>query len=86
MNGLSEETQVMSYLRRADDDVVIIVVNMDVFNQAGPLEIKLTDDFGGKYELTDELTGERYDREGDRLTVVLGPGQSHVFGVEWQDQ
>lgn len=82
---LNENTQVFCYLREKNDDVILVVVNMDVFNNAGPLAIFLPEEFSGKYMLTDELTGEIYEREGKELTVLLNPGQSHIFRVEWKD-
>lgn len=83
--GLTDDTQVMSFLREAEDDVMIVVVNMDVFNQAGPVEIYLPEDFDTAYVLVDELTGKTYERAESKLTVILEPGQSHLFSVRWNE-
>ena len=36
-----------------------------------------------KYQLIDQLTKEKYPRQGKELLVKLEPGQSHIFTVEF---
>jgi len=79
--GLTEETQLMAYLREYGSDTVVVIVNMDVNAQAGPAVIYLPDRFNKKYTLLDLLTNKSYKREGRELTVVLPPGEGHIFSV-----
>lgn len=81
--GLTERTQLMAYLRSFKDEKMIVVVNMDVMDLAGPTEITLPEDFKNKYQLTDELDGKVYERSGRNLIVQLKPGQSHIFKVKF---
>jgi glycosidase len=81
--GLDESTQLMAYMREYQHQQVIVVVNMDVHRQAGPTIISLPNDFDQPYVLYDHMTEERYERQGNELTVILGPGQCHIFEVRW---
>jgi glycosidase len=80
--GLHEHTQLFSFIREFNSEHVIVVVNMDVHRQAGPAVVYLPQAFEGEYTLADELTGERYQRRGRELIVVLPPGEGHLFSVE----
>lgn len=79
--GLDEQTQLFAFARQFYDNWVIVVVNMDVWHQAGPAKVYLPDKFEGKYRLKDMLTGEEFDRHGRELIVSLPPGEGHVFLV-----
>jgi glycosidase len=78
---LNEVTQLTAYLRKKEDSLVLVVVNMDVYHQAGPAVVYLPQEFDRIYQLKDELTGKMYLRSGCSLTVVLEPGDGHVFTV-----
>ncbi len=84
--GLNDATQIMSYARKKSDELMIIIVNMDVYNKAGPTKIFLKEDLGldfsKKYILTDLLTGKTFEREGSYFYAILDPGNSHIFKVE----
>lgn len=82
--GMNHATQILAYLRRHHHHTVIVAVNMDVENQAGPTIIYLPPEFSGEYSLVDHLTGEKYQRSGRELMVVLEPGQGHLFSVNFR--
>ncbi len=83
--GLNDETQLFAYIRQFKEDSVIVIVNMDVYNQAGPAEVYLPPEFSGRYQLLDHMTQKKYEREGRVLTVVLEAGQGHIFEVLKRD-
>ncbi len=58
-----------------------MVVNFDVRQTAGPSIIYLPMEFDQPYVLFDHITEERYERNTKELTVVLPPGESHIFEV-----
>jgi starch synthase (maltosyl-transferring) len=84
----SDNEQLLAYSRgHADDDLLLVVVTLDP-HHAQETFVRL--DLGavglpyGRYHLHDELTGERYDWEGDAGYVRLDPttGQvAHLFHV-----
>jgi cyclomaltodextrinase / maltogenic alpha-amylase / neopullulanase len=82
--GMDANTQLFSFLRSFNGEMIIVAVNMDVFQQAGPAIISLPEMFSGSYTLTDALTGEVFERQGRELIVLLPPGQGHVFTVTLQ--
>jgi 1,4-alpha-glucan branching enzyme len=79
--GLHSKTQLFSFMRTYDNNMVVVVVNMDVKHQAGPAVIYLPDKFNTRYRLKDWMTGAEYERTGKELTVILPPGGGHVFEV-----
>lgn len=79
--GLDDNTQIFSFLRQFYEEMVIVVVNMDVHNFAGPAHIYLPEEFSGSYKLVDLLTDQEYERQGRQLLVELHPGESHIFQV-----
>ena len=84
----SDNEQLLAYTRgHVDDDLLLVVVNLDP-HHAQETFVRL--DLGavglpyGRYHLHDELTGDRYDWEGDAGYVRLDPttGQvAHLFHV-----
>jgi starch synthase (maltosyl-transferring) len=84
----SDNEQLLVYSRgHADDDLLLVVVNLDAHN---PQDTWVRLDLGavglpqGAYQLHDELTGERYEWEGEAGWVRLDPttGQvAHLFHV-----
>ena len=81
--GLYESTQLVAYLRTKGESCVLVVVNLDVYNQAGPAIVQLPSEFNRAYQLTDELTSQVFVRSGKDLIVVLEPGGGHLFSVRW---
>lgn len=79
--GLNEQTQLFAYLRTYGSQTVIVVVNMDVYHQAGPATIKLPPTFKGTYTLSDHLKNTHFERKGQDLIVILPPGGAHIFEV-----
>lgn len=79
--GLNHLTQLFSFVRRTMTEILLIVVNMDVYLPAGPAILYLPQDFNGQYTLVDLLTGKKYKREGQELIVHLEPGESHIFKI-----
>lgn len=79
--GLNPETQLYAFLRRYRNQITLVIVNMDVFHQAGPATIYLPEDFDRPYHLKDHISGQSFDRSGRELTIILPPGQSHIFEV-----
>lgn len=80
---MNQETQLVAYLRHSGDSWVLVIVNMDVYNQAGPAIVYLPQEFGGIYQLKDELNGSTYLRHGRELTVVVKPGDGHLFRIKF---
>jgi 1,4-alpha-glucan branching enzyme len=81
--GLNESTQLVAYLRKKGKSFAIIVVNMDVYNHAGPAIVKLPEEFNRAYRLKDELSGQEFTRSGQELVIVLDQGEGHLFSVRW---
>lgn len=79
--GLTEATQLFAFLREYKKEMFLVIVNMDVHRQAGPADLELPAEFSGSYQLYDHLTKESFDREGQRLTVILPPAKAHIFEV-----
>jgi len=69
-----------------EDEVMIIVVNMSIVEEAANVEINLPRihnfDPEKHYLLKDLLSSKIYDRTGSKLTVNLKPGKSHIFLVD----
>jgi glycosidase len=80
--GLDEQTQLFAFERRFEDERILVVVNMDVYQPAGPAEVHLPIWYRGKkHRLVDLLTEQTFDRSNDILIVKLEPGSSHIFKV-----
>ena len=86
--GVTAATQLFAFLRdhRTADgkrDTILVVVNMDVNEKADGVRIHLPTldgyDWSQRFLLHDLLTEERYERSGADITIVLGPGESHIF-------
>ena len=84
----SDNEQVLAYTRgHVDDDLLLVVITLDP-HHAQETFVRL--DLGavglphGRYQLHDELTGDRYTWEGDAGYVRLDPttGQvAHLFHI-----
>ncbi len=80
---LNDNTQLLAFARRHQDQIIIVVVNFDVHRSAGPALIFLPDAFDCSYTLTDLLDNQKYSRSGRQLLVELQPGASHIFLVNF---
>lgn len=87
--GVTSQSQLYSFLRDYKQGSVrqtcLVVVNMDINNKANHVTINIPDiegyDFEKTYVLRDLVTGEMFEREGRFVTILLDPGESHVFEV-----
>jgi glycosidase len=83
--GIAHEGRIFSFARILGEETIIVVVNMDIVARAEYVKIHLPDalpiDFTKPYVLDDLLNGEKYDREGHEVTVILDPGEAHIFKV-----
>ena len=79
--GLNELTQLFAFSRSWESQAIIVVVNMDVHQKAGPAKVFLSNELSDNTGLTDLITGKKYEVEGNELVVVLDPGESHIFLV-----
>ena len=81
-----ESGRVFAFMRSYKDEVMIIVVNMSIVEEAANVEINLPRihnfDPEKHYLLKDLLSSKIYDRTGSKLTVNLKPGKSHIFLVD----
>lgn len=83
--GLDDSTQIFSYARYTNDEVIIIVINFDIHHQQGTeLILQKIGHFDPEkqYILKDLISGKIFSRNSTRLPVLLGPGGSHIFKVE----
>lgn len=81
--GLHENTQLFAYMRTYESQRIIVVQNMDVYHQAGPAIIYLPEEFNKNFTLFDHVSGKKFERHDSELTVILPPGESHIFEVWW---
>lgn len=87
--GMNSSAQLFSFMRSDAKDTFIIVVNMDLHNKAEMVQLYLDKidkdaskiDFSKKYTIKDLLTNKSYAREGNVLSIILEPGESHIFQV-----
>ena len=73
----------VGYLKRSEDDVVAVVVNIDPFDEREwlvivPPALGLPE----RFAVRDELAGDRYPWRTGRNYVKLAPGQAHVMAIE----
>lgn len=84
--GLNEGTQIFSFLRTYRGETFLICVNMDVYNSTHPTKLFLPVinglDLNKDYDLIDLLNEKQFTRTGNELTVILEPGESHIFKIE----
>lgn len=83
--GLDNFAQLFTFMRRHQDETLIIITNMDVYQQAGPATVYLPEQFEGNYILKDLLCGKDFQRRGRELIVQLEPGDSHIFRVDFSN-
>jgi hypothetical protein len=87
--GINSAAQLFTFLRiyehEKKKETILICVNMDLHSKADLVPIYLDEnsgiDFSKKYILKDLLTNKRYIREGKEVSIVLEPGESHIFQV-----
>lgn len=88
--GLTDGSKIFAFVRYTADEVMIIAVNMDIYNEAGTtLQLPKVAHFDPDkpFILKDLFTNTIFQRTQGGLPVVLGPGESHIFLVEqnWGD-
>jgi glycosidase len=81
VDGLNEKTKVFAFMRTLTEETILVVVNMDVREHSGEVRLQLSDEFEGEYRLLDLLHQKTYERAGRELTVMLEPGEAHIFLV-----
>lgn len=83
----TDNEMIICYSKRADDDVVLVVVNLDPHHvQSGWVDLDLDAlgvDPGHRFALHDLLTDRRYQWDGAHNFVQLDPGgvPAHVFAI-----
>lgn len=84
--GIDERAQLFCFFRKKGKELMLVCVNMDIHNAAGPVSLHLKDaagiNFDKDYVIKDLLNKKEYKRKGKDLVVILGPGESHIFKVE----
>jgi glycosidase len=85
VQGITEHSQLFSFLRKNKDETLLICVNMDLHKKADMVKIMLPEetgiDFTRKYLLKDLLNHKEYIREGNEIFIILEPGESHIFTI-----
>ncbi|MFH1174737.1 MAG: alpha-amylase family glycosyl hydrolase [archaeon] len=85
--GVTWEARAFSFFRDYQGkkrETVLTIINLD-FNSSLHTKLHLNlegYDFNRHYTLKDLLSGTTYDRIGTQLSIILEPGESHVFLVE----
>ena len=83
--GIAENSQLFSFVRVFGNEKILVCVNMDIHNRTECkiyLDENLGIDFSRKYALKDLLHKKQYLRDGKEVTIILEPGESHIFRVE----
>jgi starch synthase (maltosyl-transferring) len=79
-----DQPEFLCFSKRAGDDTVLTVVNLDPHQTREATTWLDTEALGqpagSEFTVTDELTGEAY-RWGQHNYVRLGPGRAHIFAV-----
>ncbi len=88
--GLDEHTNLYSFTRHTESEVVLVIVNMDITHTTSAvMYLPKVGNFDPdkQYVLKDMLDNKIYFRNGFHLYVELKPGQSHIFLIEqsWGD-
>jgi starch synthase (maltosyl-transferring) len=86
----SDNDQIICYSKRTADkhNVIVTVVSLDsTWNQGGFVELPLEDlgiDVRHPYQMTDLLTGRKFDWQGPRNYVELRPNEvpAHILRKE----
>lgn len=81
-------SQLLCYSKRAEEDVVLVVVNLDLTNaQSGWTDLKMGElglEPDAHFELHDILSGETYSWQGPHNYVLLDPGKmpAHILHLQ----
>ena len=79
----TESDHLIAYVRRAEDNVVLVCVNLDPLSeQEGVVVVPVSLELPPAYTVTDVVAGQRFQWRVGRNFVRLGPGGSHVLRVE----
>ena len=88
--GATASAQLFSFVReyhaKGVHETALVIVNMDINEKANHVRVRLPQiagrDFSKPFVLHDLLSSKRYERSAYELTIVLDPGESHVFLIE----
>jgi glycosidase len=82
--GVTEQSQIMSFARIHNQEIIIVCTNMDVVHAAQHVIVYLADELSlpEEFTLIDTITGKEYERSGNELTISLAPGESHIFEIK----
>ncbi len=81
----TENDQLIAYVRRAEGNTLIVVVNLDPKNpQEGVAVVPVPLGLPPAYAASELLSGEEFHWRIGRNFVRLGPGQSHILRVDTQ--
>jgi starch synthase (maltosyl-transferring) len=79
----TESEQLIAYARRAEDNVVLVCVNLDArAEHEGVVVVPVWLGLPPAYAASELLTGEKFHWRIGRNFVRLGPGKAHVLRVE----
>jgi starch synthase (maltosyl-transferring) len=79
----TESEQLIAYARRAEDNVVLVCVNLDArAEHEGVVVVPVSLGLPPAYAASELLTGEDFHWRIGRNFVRLGPGKAHVLRVE----
>jgi starch synthase (maltosyl-transferring) len=78
----TENEQLFGYLKRTDDNVVVVVVNLDPFTaQEGACILPVSTGLPPTYPVRDLLSGDEWSWHIGRNYVRLAPGKSHLLRI-----
>jgi glycosidase len=84
--GIAPQSKIFSFARLQGADSIIVIVNLHLTQKADNVTVSLIDelgiDFTKPYVLVDLLTKKKYPRTGRDVTVILEPGEAHIFRIE----
>jgi alpha-amylase len=84
--GITDQSKIYSYARIHENECMIIIVNIDIVNAAQGVTVHLPNelpiDFTKPFVLDDLLNNKKYERKGNQLSIILEPGEAHIFKVK----
>lgn len=87
--GVNDQSGLFSFLRIYEksyiiEEIFLVCINMDLNKKCHAkiyLDVNSGIDLSKKYILHDLLKDKKYIREGNEVTIILEPGESHIFQV-----
>lgn len=84
--GVNENAQLYAFIREYGNETILVVVNMDFNHKADLVTLNLPAtkniNFNKKYSIKDLINNKTYKREDKFLSIILEPGESHIFLVK----